>query len=297
MCCDCNAPDPSWASINLGITLCTECVGIHRGLGTHISKTRSLSLDVRVWEPEVVKVMAELGNAISNKIYEARGHNLKAKKATEDTDKIKRMVWINAKYVEKAFVNEDILKAMSKCSGPDARKASHVYENWTVSNLRRGRAIKVKNKAKKAGVAGEDPNDAEHIFFGSSLNKMCKEPTFELDSDQESLDGILDDQPTLHDNCAAFTPNNLLCKAARAHNLPLMAQALAFGADKDFVSQQNKSSAIHQTILSGSIMACEFLLLNGAKLNVVDSNQGLDYDYEIPPGMQLLHFEFTPQIA
>ena len=103
-------------------------------------------------------------------------------------------------------------------------------------------------------------------------------------SDQDSLDGILDDdQPALHDNHAAFTPNNLLCKAARAHNLPLMAQALAFGADKDFVSQQNKSSAIHQTILSGSIMACEFLLLNGAKLNVVDSNQGLDYGYEIPP--------------
>ena len=67
VCADCNAADPSWASINLGITLCTQCVGIHRGLGTHISKTRSLSLDVRVWEPEVVKVMAELGNAISNK--------------------------------------------------------------------------------------------------------------------------------------------------------------------------------------------------------------------------------------
>ena len=287
VCADCDAPDPNWASINLGITLCTQCVGIHRSLGTHISKTRSLSLDVRVWEPEVVKVMAELGNAISNKIYEAtsiQGRLGRPLKATKDMDNIKRMVWINAKYVERAFVNKDILKVMSKCNNGPERKSSHIYENWTVRNLRRRRSVRVMNKPKKAGAAELDPNDAEHIFFGSSLNKMCREPTVELDSDQDSLDGILDDdQPALHDNHAAFTPDNLLCKAARAHNLPLMAQALAFGADKDFVSQQNKSSAIHQTILSGSIMACEFLLLNGAKLNVVDSNQGLDYDYEIPP--------------
>jgi len=29
-CCDCGAVEPSWASINLGITLCIECSGIHR---------------------------------------------------------------------------------------------------------------------------------------------------------------------------------------------------------------------------------------------------------------------------
>ena len=31
-CCDCGALEPSWASINLGITLCIECSGIHRYL-------------------------------------------------------------------------------------------------------------------------------------------------------------------------------------------------------------------------------------------------------------------------
>ena len=29
-CCECSAPDPAWASVNLGITLCIECSGIHR---------------------------------------------------------------------------------------------------------------------------------------------------------------------------------------------------------------------------------------------------------------------------
>ena len=30
VCCDCSHPDPQWASINFGITLCIECGGIHR---------------------------------------------------------------------------------------------------------------------------------------------------------------------------------------------------------------------------------------------------------------------------
>lgn len=46
-----------------------ECSGVHRSLGVHYSKVRSLTLDD--WEPEIVKVMVELGNSIVNKVYEA----------------------------------------------------------------------------------------------------------------------------------------------------------------------------------------------------------------------------------
>lgn len=34
-CCDCGQPDPCWASINLGITLCIQCSGIHRCTSPH----------------------------------------------------------------------------------------------------------------------------------------------------------------------------------------------------------------------------------------------------------------------
>lgn len=44
-CVDCDAPTPEWASLNLGILMCIECSGIHRNLGSHISKVRSLGLD------------------------------------------------------------------------------------------------------------------------------------------------------------------------------------------------------------------------------------------------------------
>ena len=37
--------DPNWISINTGAVICINCSGIHRKLGVHISKVRSLDLD------------------------------------------------------------------------------------------------------------------------------------------------------------------------------------------------------------------------------------------------------------
>ena len=37
-----------------GVFLCIRCSGIHRGMGTHISKVKSVDLDV--WTPEQMAV-------------------------------------------------------------------------------------------------------------------------------------------------------------------------------------------------------------------------------------------------
>jgi hypothetical protein len=53
-CADCQAPNPEWACTNLGIIVCIECSGIHRSLGVHVSKVRSVILDK--WESEAIEV-------------------------------------------------------------------------------------------------------------------------------------------------------------------------------------------------------------------------------------------------
>ncbi|KAL8836733.1 MAG: hypothetical protein Q9170_002797 [Blastenia crenularia] len=69
-CADCGARNPGWASWSLGIFLCMRCASLHRKLGTHISKVKSLSMDS--WTNEQVDSMRRNGNVVSNKIYNPR---------------------------------------------------------------------------------------------------------------------------------------------------------------------------------------------------------------------------------
>ncbi|CAI2170724.1 1787_t:CDS:10 [Funneliformis geosporum] len=108
ICVDCKTKDPQWASTNFGTLLCIECSGIHRSLGVHVSKVKSLQLDK--WEPESIEVMLKLGNIKANQIYEA-------KLAVDDERLVNCFSWERAdrekfiidKYVQKEFIirNDD----------------------------------------------------------------------------------------------------------------------------------------------------------------------------------------------
>ncbi|XP_073344240.1 arf-GAP with coiled-coil, ANK repeat and PH domain-containing protein 2 isoform X2 [Pagrus major] len=101
-CCDCGEEEPRWASINLGVTMCIECSGIHRSLGVHLSKVRSLTLDS--WEAEQLKLLCVLGNNVMNQIYEARCSEEGRVKPRADSVRAEKETWIREKYVEKRFV-------------------------------------------------------------------------------------------------------------------------------------------------------------------------------------------------
>ncbi|KAI0330032.1 ArfGap-domain-containing protein [Cubamyces sp. BRFM 1775] len=67
VCADCKTRNPRWASYNLGIFICVSCASIHRKMGTHISKVKSLTLDS--WSKEQVEFMKSMGNIKSNAHY------------------------------------------------------------------------------------------------------------------------------------------------------------------------------------------------------------------------------------
>ncbi|KAK2459751.1 hypothetical protein APHAL10511_008183 [Amanita phalloides] len=69
VCADCKRNDPRWASWNIGVFLCIRCSGIHRGMGTHISKVKSVDLDV--WTPEQMESIQKWGNRRANLYWEA----------------------------------------------------------------------------------------------------------------------------------------------------------------------------------------------------------------------------------
>ncbi|CAM9879702.1 unnamed protein product, partial [Chrysoparadoxa australica] len=99
-CADCGAREPTWASSNLGIFLCTQCSGCHRGLGVHISVVLSCQLDR--WESAQVHRMTLVGNKLANSYWE---HHVPHEwpKPNEREQRAYRESYIRAKYAEKLF--------------------------------------------------------------------------------------------------------------------------------------------------------------------------------------------------
>jgi len=109
-CADCDSPNPEWVSLNLGVVICIACSGIHRSLGTHISKVRSIALD-QVPRSQL-QLIRRLGNATMNGIFEARLSVQKPQGGT-DADLGSREDYIRRKYVKKEFALQEPLAEIS----------------------------------------------------------------------------------------------------------------------------------------------------------------------------------------
>ncbi|XP_014319536.1 arf-GAP with GTPase, ANK repeat and PH domain-containing protein 1 [Myotis lucifugus] len=99
-CVDCETQNPNWASLNLGALMCIECSGIHRNLGTHLSRVRSLDLDD--WPIELIKVMSSIGNELANSVWEENSQG--RTKPSLDSTREEKERWIRAKYEQKLFL-------------------------------------------------------------------------------------------------------------------------------------------------------------------------------------------------
>ena len=101
-CADCGEPHPGWASVNLGVLICTQCAGVHRSLGVEKSFVLSLSLDD--WTLEQVKGMLEKGgNAKINKTLEYCIPKVFEVPQGSKTSRNEREQFIIAKYLDELF--------------------------------------------------------------------------------------------------------------------------------------------------------------------------------------------------
>ncbi|KAF7564087.1 hypothetical protein G7046_g15 [Stylonectria norvegica] len=111
-CADCGSGSKvEWVSINLAIILCIECSGIHRSLGTHISKVRSLTLDIKSFTIDIVELLLLIGNRVSNMVWESKlepGYKPSAQATREQ-----RLRYITSKYVDRLYV-EPISSTLSR---------------------------------------------------------------------------------------------------------------------------------------------------------------------------------------
>uniref|UniRef100_A0A2K6DUT0 Arf-GAP with coiled-coil, ANK repeat and PH domain-containing protein n=1 Tax=Macaca nemestrina TaxID=9545 RepID=A0A2K6DUT0_MACNE len=258
-CCDCGLADPRWASINLGITLCIECSGIHRSLGVHFSKVRSLTLDT--WEPELLKLMCELGNDVINRVYEANVEKMGIKKP-QPGQRQEKEAYIKAKYVERKFVD----KYSISLSPPEQQKKfvskSSEEKRLSISKFGPGDQVRASAqssvKSNDSGIQQSSDDGRESLPSTVSANSL-----YEPEGERQDSSVFLDSKH--------LNPGLQLYRASYEKNLPKMAEALAHGADVNWAnSEENKATPLIQAVLGGSLVTCEFLLQNGANVNQRD---------------------------
>ncbi|XP_056116485.1 arf-GAP with coiled-coil, ANK repeat and PH domain-containing protein 2-like isoform X3 [Rhinichthys klamathensis goyatoka] len=289
-CCDCGQPDPCWASINLGITLCIQCSGIHRSLGVHFSKVRSLTLDT--WEPELLKVMCELGNGVINQIYEARREELGARKPQPGDPRHEVEAYIKAKYVERRFVqrrSEDEIRQKVLSLSKQDKRLSDCSDAQPTS----GQSTSKPHPASGSSAHHEslfcvDELDSLFSYFNSSAKpRRLKSADAEVQNQSDGSREMLSTSASSNntdppEECPGkavvvflepeqFSPGLQLYWASFARSLPDMAEALAHGGGVNWTNTDDGNrTPLIMAVHGGSLVTCEFLLQNSASVNQLD---------------------------
>ncbi|GMJ04543.1 VAN3-like protein3, ARF-GAP domain 4 [Hibiscus trionum] len=241
---ECSALEPDWASLNLGILLCIECSGVHRNLGVHISKVRSLTLDVKVWEPSIVELFRLLGNTYCNSIWEGSllqnesvdesnpSSTSITKPGTEDAFSGKEK-YIHAKYVDKSLIIRDTLRP------GDSPNSTNIWQAVKADNIREVYRL----------IAISETNLVNTTF----------DDVFGIDSYHHVVDA--QDSPDSHkEEKEQYRPS--ACQRIKNSNDP-------FGADINIPDFHGRTP-LHHCIVLGNNSLAKYLLRRGAMSSIKD---------------------------
>ncbi|KAK8985350.1 hypothetical protein V6N11_068612 [Hibiscus sabdariffa] len=282
-CADCGAPDPDWASLNLGVLVCIECSGVHRNLGVHISKVRSLTLDVKVWEPSVIGLFQSLGNTFANSVWE---EFLQSRSALHvdlslagfyKSDKLQLLLtgkpchtdsisakekFIHAKYAEKLFVRKPKDK-----QHPNS-VAQQIWEGVRANDKKAVYRCIVNCEADINAVYEQSPGSSltlakamllqEHENADNNSSYMRADSSDRFSASSFNLVGTSEGQVT--DDLDGCTLLHLACEAADIGMIELLLQ---YGANINATDSRGQTP-VHRCILRGKAAFAKLLLTRGA---------------------------------
>ncbi|XVE50029.1 hypothetical protein DITRI_Ditri01bG0129400 [Diplodiscus trichospermus] len=282
-CADCGAPEPDWASLNLGVLVCIECSGVHRNLGVHISKVRSLTLDVKVWEPSVISLFQSLGNTFANSVWEELLHSrsafhvdltltgfyksdkpqllLTGKPCHSDSISVKEK-FIHAKYAEKLFVRKQKDKqhphsvAQQIWEGVRANDKKAVYRY--IVNCEADVNAMYEQSSGSSLTLAKVMLLQEHTIVDSNSTYIMGDSSDRSSASSFNLVGTSEGQTM--DDFDGCTLLHLACETADFGMLELLLQ---YGANINSMDSRGQTP-LHRCILKGKAAPAKLLLARGA---------------------------------
>ncbi|KAL7622801.1 Protein gts1 [Parahypoxylon ruwenzoriense] len=184
----------TWASWNLGIFLCMRCAAIHRKLGTHISKVKSLSMDS--WSNDQVESMKSVGNVISNKIYNPQNKKPPVPIDADEADSAMER-FIRSKYIQAAVNGSKKHNTGSSDEGTPPplppKTGSRFFSFRSKKDSRESRS------RDSTHSSHESPRSPEHLrnkpskVFGASVHQDTPEATAQKLTQLRDM-GFMDDK-------------------------------------------------------------------------------------------------------
>ncbi|XP_059838285.1 stromal membrane-associated protein 1 isoform X1 [Hypanus sabinus] len=189
-CADCEAKGPRWASWNLGVFICIRCAGIHRNLGVHISRVKSVNLDQ--WTPEQIQCMQDMGNTKAQLLYEA---NLPEHFRRPQTDQAVEF-FIRDKYEKKKYIDKNINNVVTSSSVAVPLPSSPSLSNAAEKSKLEREKYKRKDE-KKGGKDQEKP---------TAFDKVKMSPPHSIGLPPSILNLTGEELPAEKENSVTATP-------------------------------------------------------------------------------------------
>ncbi|XP_073002196.1 ADP-ribosylation factor GTPase-activating protein AGD4-like isoform X3 [Typha latifolia] len=265
ICAECSAPEPDWASLNLGILVCIECSGVHRNLGVHISKVRSLTLDVKVWEPVIMDLFHVLGNSYCNSVWE--GLLLNEAERMDESDKSipsvekpnpndsfsRKEKYIQAKYVDKSFI-------VKETSEPTVRHGASIWDAVKANDIQSLYHLLVVTEA-SPNIKYENLNDDFHHTLDTPKLKPLERKQFDPATCQKIKDS--GDQKSCLQGCS------LLHLACHFGDPTMLEMLLQFGADINLQDFHGRTP-LHHCVFKKNDTLAKYLLRKGGRPSIKD---------------------------